>query len=370
LSILAKGIKKILMKYVRSYSVLFGITTLIAVGVFIWVPEYRDYLIAEDSLVENVSAFFYLVTFFLSLVFLLKSKEHRKTLFVLSAVGLLGFLEEISFGERIFGLTMPKIAGDNIDGAHDFFTLGYKFIYGLVEEFEFSYTAFLPLLIGIGAIILVIVTLRNLKLKFPKLLVIDTRALDNKEKKKIGIFTACWLGIIITTILSINILDDLVSNLVMTMYMAEPSSLWGQLFSAVASNHSSIPVDLYISKSLILFHRLLTYGFFLISSPLLLLFIWQLPNLIKPLVDYFRKIPKNKWRDIITNRYHKQTYILAFICVSLVFFALVIDLEIIKSDFLYMLEEIFEMNAAIALIFCSLSVYNSRASKIASGKSA
>lgn len=129
------------------------------------------------------------------------------------------------------------------------------------------------------------------KANFLKLLVSDTRALDYKEKKKIGLITACWLGIIITIILSINILDDLVTNLVMTMYRAEPSSLWGRLFSAVASDYSSIPVDLYISKSLLLFHRILTYGLFLISSLMILLFIRRLPNLTKLLSDYFRKFP-------------------------------------------------------------------------------
>lgn len=221
------------MKYVRIYLVLFGINVLIALGVYTWVPEYRDYLMMEDRLIENLSAFFYISTFFLSLVVFLKSKEHRKTLIVISAVGLLGFLDELSFGEKIFGFKMPRFAGVKIDAAHDLFFLGYK----LVKPRVLSHITYVYLLIGVGAIFSGIVTLKY----------------------------------------------------------------------------------------------------------------------------------RYKLMDIITNSYHKQTYILALLFAFLVFSALVIDLEIVDNNVLYMLEEIFEMNAAIALIFCCLSLYEPRISKITSG---
>jgi hypothetical protein len=35
-------------------------------------------------------------------------------------MGLVGFLDELSWGETIFGLAMPVIAGDKINGLHDF----------------------------------------------------------------------------------------------------------------------------------------------------------------------------------------------------------------------------------------------------------
>jgi hypothetical protein len=88
------------MIYVRVYLVIFGISILTAFGVYVWVPPYRSYLFHEDSLIENLSAILYLISFFTAFLFSLKIKIYRKALIVLSAVSLLGFLDELSFGER------------------------------------------------------------------------------------------------------------------------------------------------------------------------------------------------------------------------------------------------------------------------------
>lgn len=224
------------MKYVWIYLVLFGVNILIALGVGIWMPGYKAYLIKEDSLVENLSAFFFLSTFFLSFLFFLKRKKHRKALIIVSAVGLLGFLDEISFGERLFALNMPYIGSVKIDALHDFFFLGYKVIKG----FTHSHAIFVYLLIGVGVIMAVIVALK---------------------------------------------------------------------------------------------HRYKLIG-------------------------------------IISNSNYKQTYILALFFASLVFAALIIDLEIVHNKALFALEESFEMNSAIALLFCCLSLYDPRLSKKPPVKSA
>ena len=60
----------------------------------------------------------------------------------------------------------------------------------------------------------------------------------------------------------------------------------------------------------------------------------------------------------ISNRYDKQTYSLALLFLSLIFVALVLDLGIVYSRVLFVLEEFFEMNAALVLLFCSLSLYD------------
>lgn len=39
---------------------------------------------------------------------------------LVAGLALIGALDEISFGERLFGLTMPRVAGYKIDGLHDF----------------------------------------------------------------------------------------------------------------------------------------------------------------------------------------------------------------------------------------------------------
>ncbi len=144
------------MKYVWIYLVLFGVNVLTAWGVYMWMPDYRVYLVMEDSLVENLSAFFYISTFFLSLLFFIKSKKRRKALIIVSAVSLLGFLDEISFGERLFSLNMPHIGGNKIDATHDFFSLGYKVIKSLTH----SHAIFVYPLIGVVAIMAVMVALK------------------------------------------------------------------------------------------------------------------------------------------------------------------------------------------------------------------
>ncbi len=216
------------MKYVWIFLVFFVINVLFALGVYTWIPEYRGYLVKEDSLVENLSAFFYISAFFLSLLFLLKNKEHRKMLIVVSLVGLLGFLDEISFGKRVFGFNMPHIYGRKVDAVHDFFLLGYK----LVKKLALFHTTYVYLLIGVGAMMAVIVALK--------------------------------------------------------------------------------------------------YRYKLIG--------------------------------VISNSYHKQTYIFALLFASLGFVALMIDLEIVRNNVLFTLEELFEMNAAIVLLFCCLSLHDLRLS--------
>lgn len=211
------------MTYVRGYLVIFGISTLTAFGVYSWMPSYRRYLLNEDSLIETLSAVFYLISFFLALLFFFKSNIHRKPLIFISAVGLLGFLDELSFGERLFGFNMPYIYGVKIDAAHDFFSLGYK----VIREFTHSYPIYVFLLLGVGTIMVTIVTLRY----------------------------------------------------------------------------------------------------------------------------------RYELRDIMSNIYLKPPFILALFFTILVFSALLIDLDLVHHRALLLVEELFEMNAGIALLFCCLSLY-------------
>ena len=55
-----------------------------------------------------------------------KNKKNRKLLIIVAAVGLLCFLDEVSFGERLFALDVYHIYGTKIDSVHDFINLGYK----------------------------------------------------------------------------------------------------------------------------------------------------------------------------------------------------------------------------------------------------
>ncbi|MCZ6626371.1 MAG: tetratricopeptide repeat protein [Deltaproteobacteria bacterium] len=114
------------MKYVRIYISIVVIDTLSAWFVYIYFPNYRLYLWQEDGLIENLSAFFFLLTFFVAFSLAIKKKGNNRALFLISGIGLLGFLDELSYGERLFDLSMPYIGDVRIDALHDFYKLVYK----------------------------------------------------------------------------------------------------------------------------------------------------------------------------------------------------------------------------------------------------
>lgn len=63
-----------------------------------------------------------------------------------------------------------------------------------------------------------------------------------------------------------------------------------------------------------------------------------------------------KLMEIIRNNCNKPSILLASFAVILILLALLIDLDKMENNFLFLLEELFEMFAAIALFFCSLSL--------------
>lgn len=79
----------------------------------------RDLFVKEDSLVEMSTAAFFLLAFVLSLALQAGTRARRLILLALGTVGLAGFLDELSFGQRIFRFTTPKIGRLNLDGFHD-----------------------------------------------------------------------------------------------------------------------------------------------------------------------------------------------------------------------------------------------------------
>ena len=77
----------------------------------------------EDGLLENLTAGILFATFCLSSYFNFKCKRTLNLFLILAIFGLVGFLDEISFGRRMFPVPMPKSHGLTIDGVHDLFHL-------------------------------------------------------------------------------------------------------------------------------------------------------------------------------------------------------------------------------------------------------
>ncbi len=144
------------MSYVRAYWIVVGINMLIAFAVFFGMPDYRGYLLHEDSLIENLTAFLFFLSSCIGFLFFLRSKLHCKALIIVSMVSFLGFLDELSFGERLFKLDMPRIYGVKIDAAHDFFYLAYK----VIIKPAFAYSTYLILFLSIGTMFVTILLVR------------------------------------------------------------------------------------------------------------------------------------------------------------------------------------------------------------------
>ena len=96
---------------------------------YLLAPRVREPLFGEDRLVETITALFFLAASIVGVAFLIayRARRHRVLLFIASSLGLLGFLDEISFGARLFGWSMPEMAGGGeFDGAHDVVILTYR----------------------------------------------------------------------------------------------------------------------------------------------------------------------------------------------------------------------------------------------------
>lgn len=117
----------------RTFIALFLLNMAIFCSIYIAFPAYRPILGGEDGFVETLSAITFLASFLYGIAtFAARSAiVYPKLLGLLSLIGLVGFLDEMSFGERLFGLSMPSIGDNKLDAVHDIFTLSYQ-LYGNV----------------------------------------------------------------------------------------------------------------------------------------------------------------------------------------------------------------------------------------------
>lgn len=107
------------MNYAKLFLLALALQLIACSAGFYLLQGHRDLLTEEDQLIENLSALFFFVSGLTGLWLLVRSTGQRKTYLLITALGLIGLLDELSFGERIFGFSMPSIAGVKIDGVHD-----------------------------------------------------------------------------------------------------------------------------------------------------------------------------------------------------------------------------------------------------------
>ena len=107
---------KLIAGYVAGHVLCIGILA----GVYAVEPDIRYLFTVEDSMVETLSAVMFLVSFLVaSWLLVTRRTAHRMLLALIAVLGAVGFLDELSFGERMFDLSMPVVAGKKVDAVHD-----------------------------------------------------------------------------------------------------------------------------------------------------------------------------------------------------------------------------------------------------------
>lgn len=115
-------------KIVVFYLLLVLVIFMAGIGVVYLDPINTKFMHQEDLFIENLTVGICLGTFVLGIILLFKNYSQKKILAAASFASLLGFLDEISYGERIFGIKFPLILGKKVDGIHDLLAVVKKFI--------------------------------------------------------------------------------------------------------------------------------------------------------------------------------------------------------------------------------------------------
>jgi hypothetical protein len=113
---------------------------LIACVIKIW-PSSELLMFEEDGIVEDASALGYAIGAVFGFVALTRSKssncsiQQRIVLWIIPILSLVCFLDEISWGARIFSLHMPEMSGGGqFDGVHDIVILTMRWLERLSPE--------------------------------------------------------------------------------------------------------------------------------------------------------------------------------------------------------------------------------------------
>ncbi len=104
----------------RTYVVMTIFNIAIISAIYVFIPTLRPSLTTEDQFIENLTAVVFFTAFLTAVIRITTSNEsHRLAYAIVPLLGLIGFLDELSFGQRFFGLKAQTIRGVNIDAVHD-----------------------------------------------------------------------------------------------------------------------------------------------------------------------------------------------------------------------------------------------------------
>ena len=144
------------MNYVKVYAIIVIANSFALILVYALLPFTRDYLLGEDKIIENVGAILFLCAFIYGSIYLAvyKTKRAYRILAFVTFLGLLGFLDEVSFGGRIFEFTYPRIYGVKFDGVHDLFYIAAKTVKILGDTF--GYVVYFVVVISVTSVTIIV----------------------------------------------------------------------------------------------------------------------------------------------------------------------------------------------------------------------
>lgn len=111
---------------IGSFSALVAVNVLLFVSVYMFLPILRDFLYDEDQLIESIAAVLLLGVFLMSIKVLCSSELpslQRGVAGFFAILGLVAFLDEVSYGQRFFGFSTLYMYNKPVDGVHDVFEI-------------------------------------------------------------------------------------------------------------------------------------------------------------------------------------------------------------------------------------------------------
>lgn len=122
-------------------------------------PAYRSFLVDEDRLLEILSVVVDLSVVFYAILLSIRIARNKERglawVIFLALVGLWSFLEDMSYGQRIFGFGSPRVFGVPIDGLHDFVYVGKRYL-DILIKYQARRLLILVLVLGVVAVALVV----------------------------------------------------------------------------------------------------------------------------------------------------------------------------------------------------------------------
>jgi hypothetical protein len=107
-------------RLVGLHAALTAVNLCLALLVYVGVPALRPELYREGHIVETLSALLFLTGFGVGAAALHRVPAGRRIRYAaIPALGLMGFLDEMSFGAAELGFTPPRVLDVKLDGVHD-----------------------------------------------------------------------------------------------------------------------------------------------------------------------------------------------------------------------------------------------------------